>query len=482
MQLTVTNNQSSNLQSLDLTNFIQVGDESMDPASPSFSNKVISHSLLKEGGVLALEDNKNKELVFPLLIGPFGTGSAMANYLSLLNQIITTAGGTAQWTDDGMSQATTFDLISSQFDVEYNYRRGQKFYTTGKLRLFSLPFGRTAGPRIYAAASGYGPLLMITPYTASGTLAIGASTQAGVAGFGGRQQGASSGIFYSGSPSLAGDAPALLQIAFAGPSQSAASRQIPISAVSLLPDKLYVPLLVAGGGNLNSAAPLVNVQSAVASSYWTWTGSTALMPPLQFDPLSGVQVAPAAWAGNHRVFAVARASGNPGVLVPLQIGSVYPGLAVASVTAGDWSLYDLGTFALKGSQAQQATIKIAASQPAPLSSIDVTALVMLPDAATWYFNPARSLTLGPTAIIDDFLSDQRSAGGSTAPDPTTAETSAGTSFVAYTRGLVPRPDPRNGLPILAVLAVRSYVGSPNPQNGLVTAQVNVIERTKYILP
>ena len=85
--------------------------------------------------------------------------------------------------------------------------------------LFSEPFARTAAPGPLAAASAVSPVLMISPYASGGQYILGASTQAGVAGFGGQQR-PLGGVFYSGNPSLAGDAPALLQIGYAGPSEA----------------------------------------------------------------------------------------------------------------------------------------------------------------------------------------------------------------------------------------------------------------------
>ena len=147
-----------------------------------------------------------------------------------------------------MSQATVFDGISGQFDIEYNYRRGQKQYTNGKLRLFSSPFGRAASARPYASASAVGPLLMISPYASGGAAALVASTT-GYGASGGiySPNGPSGGISYIGSPSLAGDAPALLQISYVGPMATGASRNgdVPYAAISLLPDQYYAPLITS---------------------------------------------------------------------------------------------------------------------------------------------------------------------------------------------------------------------------------------------
>ena len=77
---------------------------------------------------------------------------------------------------------------------------------------------------------------MISPYASGGALAIVASTT-GYGASGGKYNpnGANGGVSYWGSPSLAGEAPALLQISFQGPSE-APDGPTPATAVSLLPD------------------------------------------------------------------------------------------------------------------------------------------------------------------------------------------------------------------------------------------------------
>jgi hypothetical protein len=71
----------------------------------------------------------------------------------------------------------------------------------------------------------------------------------------------------------------------------------------------------------------------------------------------------------------------------------------------------------------------------------------------------------------------------------------------YTRGLVPTPDPKNGLPIIAIMGVAqptspsaggvdigyanwsvSGASWANPQNVRSMAQVNVLERTRFEFP
>lgn len=492
--LILQSNNSQNPLVLDLSRYLDLTpDSDLDPQNPSFSNKVISHSLLKEGGVLALEDFQAKELVFPVKLNA-ATNVALQQLVQQINQACTSPGATYSWTPPGASQATVFDAISGELDVKYKYREDEKQWCTGELKLFTQPFGRVAGPRPYAAASAVGPLLMITPYASSGAVVIGASTQAGVAGFGGQQQGASSGVFYSGTPSLAGDAPALLQISYAPAFQtiSVGNAPVPPMAMSLLPDGNYRALQTTANITAPTSGPSpISQGSAVAGQYWSLPASQVRQ--LQFSPVPGIaKGVPISWAGPHRLMAIARASQAPGVLIQLTqtsggLGDTYSNPA-ASVAAGDWQLYDLGTFSLRSSQYPALPVLIAASAGGKL---DVTALVMLPDNATWFtptvfpFGPGAAggpAVPRPAVLADDLLGDQFAFTGSatTAPTPIGSVPSS-LRITQYTRGLIPRPDPKNGLPVLAILSA-GIPGQTNPQNQPVSALVNVLERARYVMP
>src|SRR5579884_1648673 len=100
---------------MDLSNFVDVQQgQGMDPYDPNFREALISHSLLKEGGVLALEDLKANELIFPLKVNAVLI-SQLVPLIVEINQIVTAPGATVSWQDDGFSQPTVFDLISGQF-------------------------------------------------------------------------------------------------------------------------------------------------------------------------------------------------------------------------------------------------------------------------------------------------------------------------------------------------------------------------------
>lgn len=523
MQLLIANNSATNPQSMDLTDFIKAAlGEGMDPAAPTYSDRVFAHSLLKEGGTFTLENANLKELVFPLLLTAT-TSSVSVQLVAQINQIIQTPGATASWQDDALTQATLFSLSSGQCDIDYDYRKAQAHSTQCRMRLFTQPFGTTPATRFLAAASGVGPLLMISPFANGGGLAITPSTQAGIAGFGGKQQ-ASGGVFYGGNPSLAGDAPALLQVSFTGPlpvpGGTTGLSAVPYTAVSVLPDQYYQPLIPA---SQLASFVTATASTAVGSTYAGIGPNNSVV--LSFYPFAGgASTVPALWAGNHRLFALARATQSPGFLQTLANQAV-PFTTTATVTTADWSLYDLGTFTLRASQTtpQINVFMQGGSALGAAKVMQVTACVMLPENSTWYLNPTAiqpsqygypgvllagqtgaTSAYSNTLLLDDTLPDQFVYSGAsiTRYTPSPAGMVGSSSRISsFTRGVVPRPDPGRGLPIIAVLSVaqsyspsQSFVPYPggllfaagaswiNSQQLATMAQVNVLERTRYVFP
>jgi hypothetical protein len=475
MKLTISNNLASNPQTVDLSQYINVQQgEGFDVASPTFTEKVFTRSLLREGATLALEQLKEKEIVVPLLLGPVGglagapqTLTAPLALIQQINAIINTPGFTVSWTPDGASQPTVFDGLSGQLDILYSFRREEAKWEAGKLRLFTQPLGRPQGTRAYATASGPGPLFYLAPSSYLATLP------------------SPGGVSYSGNASLAGDAPAQLVMTFMGASAGAITQY---AAVSVLPDANYFPLnpsQIIGQAVAPRSAP-----SSPGGFIWTFGNGLALPTAgLDFLPVPSAGVVPTlAWAGNHRLFAFARASGNWCRLVTA-VGDVMQQSTTASVgpPGTAWGLYDLGTFPLRPSQAlatNENYVEIDYVTPVG-AGVDVAGLVMLPDYATWFLGPSM-MQNGNLVTIIDTLGEQFISGFGTAGFVST--TAPGRRNTAFSRGLMPRPDPKNGLPIIAFLGMptASNNGALGPGLTPPLPVMNVIaqvqERTRFVLP
>lgn len=508
--LQLTNNSTVNPITLDLSQYLYLtDDEAPDPYDPAFTQRIFSRSLLKEGATLALTQLVEKEQTWNLLLGPYNTASAMAIAIQQVNEVLNTPGAVLSWQDDGLSQPTYFDLLTGELQIEYSYRKAQKAYTKAKLLTFSAPLGRTAGPRAYAAASGLGPLLMISPYASSGKLALAASA----AGFGASggifgPNGASGGISYLGNPSLAGDAPAQLTISYQGASE-ATFGPVQSFVIAALPGPTYNPLIP--GAALTGDGNVIRSATAVASAYFS-ASPIGVSPPganglyvANNAGLPGPGVPPLSWSGQHRLFAIARASTTLAAASVTAVIGLFPdGILVGATTIAsiapltDWGLYDLGTYALRPSEPSYNNLNL--FMGAASATVDLTALYSFPDATAWFLSGPRVVlpSDAPTAafdqfpgdnviLVDDTRGDQWLFPANTMPPAPPGNLAQygvdGARVTQYSRGLIPRPDPKAGLPTLALLAVRQAIpGTTNPMNYPTYAQLNVQERTRYILP
>jgi hypothetical protein len=490
--LVLTSNNPANPQTIDLTNYVVVDPgQGLDPADPAFTQRVWSRSLLKEGATLALEQLVEREMMFPLKLGPiggFGSSpqnlSATLGLIQQINQIIETPGATMTWQPPGASQPTTFDILSGLVESAYNYRAEGQGWEFANLRVFTQPLGRTGSIRTYALAQGLGPITYVAPSSYLQT-----TPSPGV-------------ITYYGNPSLAGDGPAKLVITTMG-----ASNVNYQGFVSLFPDSTYPPMSASQITNSNGG--FIYTPSAPAGVICPLHG---FADQIDWTPIAqgGFQsnnfTPPIGWEGLHRLFVFARASANPASPDNIlyingtqgNLTAVSAGVnSAASIQPGSsWGLYDLGTVSVRASESfNGAFVSVFKSNPS--SFVDIGGMFMLPDNSTWFLqtgvNPvtAQSADFG-SLILDDIVAEQFSGGAlsSVSPSAPYANQFGGVSKrTSLSRGLVPQPDPKNGLPIIAVCTMPN--GSPPatprvpglyPPFKSIQVGVWALERTRYVLP
>jgi hypothetical protein len=359
-------------QQLDLTPYLAVDDDSLDPSDPQFTQKIWSHSLLKEGGVQALEHLDLKGTVWPLRLKA-GSRDALNALVQQINNLIEQPGMTASWQDVGSSQPTYFDVSSGILTPKYDFRKAGQFWLNAELQLFFMPLGHTATMRLVASAAGTGPLLkMSIP-----------------------------------SPIL-GDAGALIQAQIVG-----GMNQPNQMALAVIPNGYTPEFQVSAATNVPSpivGATIIGASGAVGSQF-----IRQHLPPgaLSSARTIGAWVLPNAtpYFGTNRLLAIARSGANPtfvGTIIGLQAQFGYPA-ASAMATAwlipaaggggpatSSWQLVDLGTFTVPSaipsiSPLITLTGLYAASQTAT-GMIDVTDLIVLPEAnSAWLDDSAANL-------------------------------------------------------------------------------------------
>lgn len=438
-----------NLGTLDLSAYLRLGQgEGLDPVDAAFTEKVITTSLLREGGYFSLEQNKPKELIFPLWLKA-ASKDALHQLVQQINGALLINSQTVTFQDEGASQPTTFDLLTGQLDEDYDFRRGQHFYLAARLRLFVQPFGRTSASRVIATAAGTGALL---------TTALTTPT------------------------AIAGDVPAQLT---AGLSFFRAfSYQSYFLAFSVLPDRyqaeFHAASMAAGVGTV------VGGSGAVASVYRhlafpAGAGTSFAMVGAATLPFASN------YMGDNRVFALLRSN-----IPSLTLQQVSPfGLGATTTFFGsDWALIDLGILRVPKaaggaalSPASMPLLGIAYSFPSNAAAsryLDVNELIVLPEDSTTFMNVTLNASVtGATFVFDG-----------TVDEAWTQQPPRGQSQLQVTggalrlndrlRGAIPQfpPAVAGGTPLLAALIFPATVVA-NGANRPLALGVSARERTRY---
>lgn len=443
-----------------LTPYLDVeAGKGMEPGAPAFTSKVWSHSLLKPGGTLALEDLQLKEQVFPVKLTA-ASKTALTEFVELINTVINTPGAQVEWQDEGASRPTYFDLASGQFDDEFDFRLGQNNWLKGHLRLFSQPLG-------YWSQKGARQVKVN---------AVATTTRVGTSPI----------VVFPASGVFDGDAPSLIQGGLIGQGWLVSKSY---SAISVLPSSEYTPWLPVTSllGSFTAASP---VYSAATNA----PGGTAARwskPPNNEYMRFSATASKFAYTGEQRLLLAARVPpGGEGVAVAaFQAGGEGGFLSLSSFNipaTSTWALYDLGvvrsaspTFAhgdfyrwsvnLLGSGASSAVevagvVQLPESNTAWINGSNLTKNSLVSESAKWNFDG-----VGNSVFYGADNGVPASGVVTTAPNGVM-------DWSGYTRGAIPGVPVSASPPLIAMLAMNAY-GASN--NGKLEMALNVLERFRY---
>lgn len=408
---------------LDLSSYLNPNSGAgLDPADPQFTNKVFAHSLLKQGGTLALEDLKLRELVFPLSLKA-ASKDVLTALVREVNTIINGAACEVEWQDEGATTATTFDLASGQCDPEFDFRQGQQKqpWLKAKLRLFVQPLASRGAPVVRAPITG-------------GTSAATAPV-----------------VQFTATGSVGGDAPALLMASIWGGAGSGGEYM----AISVLPDLAYQSWWQGA-----SMGPAFAASSNFSFSVATANGS--------FRKIGSMAVG--AFTGQNRLLLMARPLNNASsCYVSVQAKGVTfgesPFFAASAVVGGSnpsgkpWDMIDMGVLTVPGSPAAQAWyLEIEGSSPVPLQ---VYGAILLPENTTCWLHSASPSVFGNVSyVFDGVYSQVRQTG-----------------FLPWTQAV------RGPVPVVLPGATAAFAALWYRSNGeplLTNVSVALQERTRYV--
>lgn len=420
-------------------------EDGMDTYDPTFTEKVFAHSLLKEGGTFALENLQLKEMVFPLLYGPFTIPERAEKVQELNRELNAATPIVVEWQDFGATNPTFFDLSGGQFDIEYDFRKGQQGYVKGKLRLFVQPFGRQPTPITVALAVASGPLLQIPIAT-----------------------------------TVRGDAPALLQTILD-------ELRIGAAIVSVLPTPEWQAAFNLASSNLiaNNLIATTSRPTAVNGS-GAWATSFLRIASIG-APANMVFPNPSSWlpyTAQTRVLAIARTPSPAGGVAmqtvgPL-VGMVGPTALMATASyATDWQLVDLGLMSIPSLMVSN-NIGFAV---APLSNpmyvsvgavtshaqVDIAGLIALPDNNSVFLPSVNEAILAVDGVRQGVIQGGFERG-------------------ALARGAIPRVPAGVYSPATPCTVVVVNVGGGTGAGGSralnlkLEVIVNLLERTRWVFP
>lgn len=314
--------------STDLSNYVNVkpGD-GFDPTDNDWLSPQFSDSTAGEGASLLGVTAGNQELVWPMHFTPTkdaawaDTKDGLHKMLIDLGRIFSTAkGNMVEWRDDGATSSTFRTIHFVRFEPDFNYRRSQKLWVSGVLRVYCKPYGHTGTFRSLGTAIATNSLPVIS---------IG---------------------------SLVGDAPAQVDLAISRrPKSSEAVTQQASSAIFVgacaVPSGIGV---IATPGHFTSSATIVGIAGAfgsraarflatVTAATWANFAFSDLGWP-RVDRLEPLRVIGLLRYNRHAGNASGMALRLYGAANPAGSGVPAEGATIVLVPSMGWRTVDLGRF------------------------------------------------------------------------------------------------------------------------------------------
>ncbi len=317
------------LGSIDLSAYVRVAKgEGLDPYDSSgFNDPQFGSSPFAEGRPLLNEDTGNREQIWPLHLNALTKDAAHALVRSINLEIAGNPALRVEWKDDGASNSTFYDVTFARFDPDFDYRRSARNWESGMLRTWCAPpYGNTGAYRLTGTA--------ISPSSVAFTVPV---------------------------PSIAGDAPALVDVRI-----STGTGFVPdhgrVALAAALPHASYAFLTPAGSLAIPAGygvASLVGASGAIGSQVVYFRApAAAVEAPLFTAALSPASVYA---GGRHRVMAVMRGMNFTAAGLMTMSGPDGRRLegAVPAVPSAGWNLNDLGVMSVP-STPQTATLVLTA--------------------------------------------------------------------------------------------------------------------------
>lgn len=177
---------------VDLSGYLRLAPgEGFDPMDPNLLQPGFAESS-DEGAPLISEQVNNREMVFPVHVTPLkdaayaDTKDGLHAQIADLNRLLAdTAGRQVEWRDDGASSSTFYEARYAKFEPDFNFRRGQRLWASGVVRVWTRPFGNSGTWRTIGtgAATGVGVAMPVVAGTVGGDVAADLEVSIGVGSY-----------------------------------------------------------------------------------------------------------------------------------------------------------------------------------------------------------------------------------------------------------------------------------------------------------
>ena len=406
----------------DLQPFLRVNpDDGLDPVDADRLQPQFGEAAGGEGDPLISIHEGNAEHIWPLHLTPLKTAD-FADSIDGLHAMVTDlnrrlkAAAQVEWRMDGATDSTFIDVVHARFEPDFNYRKQQRLWVSGVLRVWAKPYGHTGTSRIAATAAGHG-FVAFAPATTT-----------------------------------AGDTPAQLEVSLGGiladavfavgvsTSVYAGFCVAPTAARLFHPAASLVPIEGFGGTHA-----LVGASGALGSQALRFRGANGILWHVALPDLDDLLVP----GSRNRMLALARWTGASGAATTISLSTydrhsvtvrAFGPTAVATKAGGvldtGWVAFDLGTVPAAttpiGPQPRPAIVLGTPSGGA--SSFELSGVLMLPEEHTAF------IADGTVAAFDvaTYVLNHR--------DNTAARLIGGTSANDYTDNV--HADLRGGLPLM----------------------------------
>lgn len=155
---------TAQLGTFDFAPYLRVSpDEGLDPYTAAVEEPLFADAAFADGQPLMGVDVRNREQAWPLYLRSTTGKDALHTLAAQLRLVCRQEDLTLTWQDAGATRATYYDVAWARFEPAFNFRRSEKGWLAGVLRVYCRPpYGHTATSSILATLAATGQVAVVS--------------------------------------------------------------------------------------------------------------------------------------------------------------------------------------------------------------------------------------------------------------------------------------------------------------------------------